>query len=103
MLTIKEAAVISAYTGYLIGDFSDFHEYCEGILERHIWSHEFEDKSIWNEIHEKSKKDFLEIEVEDSLRNRILNETIRFCAECPSVECCPEDECVLFRIEKIVE
>lgn len=25
------------------------------------------------------------------------------CIECPSRECCPEDECVLYRIEQIVE
>lgn len=34
--------------------------------------------------------------------DRILNEIFSFCEECPSHECCPEDECVLFRIEQIV-
>lgn len=25
-----------------------------------------------------------------------------FCNECPSKDCCPEAECILFRIEKIL-
>ena len=33
----------------------------------------------------------------------ILDETTSFCNECPSKDCCPEDECVLFRIEQIIE
>ena len=37
------------------------------------------------------------------LINAILNETTTFCEECGSREICPEDECVLYRIEKIVE
>lgn len=34
--------------------------------------------------------------------NDILKEIAIFCEECPSHECCPEDECVLYRIEKKV-
>lgn len=33
----------------------------------------------------------------------ILNETTTFCRdECSSREICPEDECILMRIEKII-
>ena len=33
----------------------------------------------------------------------IMNEISDFCGnECNSVMCCPEEECVLFRIEQIV-
>ena len=35
--------------------------------------------------------------------NKILNEITNFCEECGSREQCPEKECVLFRIEKIIE
>ena len=37
------------------------------------------------------------------LINAILNETTIFCEECGSRESCPEDGCVLYRIEQIVE
>lgn len=39
----------------------------------------------------------------DRIRVVILNETTRFCEECPSKENCPEEECVLYRIEQIIE
>lgn len=42
-------------------DFSDVHKYIEEKLGRPIWTHELADKSIWKEIKEKSKEDFLEI------------------------------------------
>ena len=41
--------------------------------------------------------------VTNKIRDEILNETTTFCEECGSREICPEDECVLYRIEKIVE
>ena len=34
--------------------------------------------------------------------NKILLEITEFCKYCSSNLCCPEDECVLFRIEQIV-
>ena len=33
----------------------------------------------------------------------ILNEIYNYCEECPFHECCPEYECVLFRIENIIK
>lgn len=33
---------------------------------------------------------------------KILDEITTFCSECASKECCPESDCVLFRIEQIV-
>ena len=33
----------------------------------------------------------------------ILNETTKFCQQWSSRENCPENECVLYRIEKIIE
>lgn len=35
------------------------------------------------------------------MKEKILNETTTFCNECESKECCPEEECVLYRIEQI--
>lgn len=37
------------------------------------------------------------------MKDKILNEISNFCAECSSRENCSEDECVLYRIERIVE
>jgi len=37
------------------------------------------------------------------MREKILYEITNFCEECPSHDCCPEEECVLYRIEKILD
>lgn len=60
-MTRREAIVVSAYTGYCMCDFSEVHEYIEKKLGRPVWTHEFADKSIWEEIREKTKPDFLKI------------------------------------------
>lgn len=39
----------------------------------------------------------------ERIRVLVLNETTTFCEECSSREDCPEEECVLYRIEQIVE
>lgn len=36
------------------------------------------------------------------MKKKILTEIANFCMECNSHSCCPEEDCVLFRIEKIV-
>ena len=36
------------------------------------------------------------------MKEKILNEIYDFCEGCQSHDCCPEDECVLYRIETIV-
>jgi hypothetical protein len=63
-MTKKEAAIVSAYTGILIGDFSQMHEYIEKLLERPVFTHELANKEVWNLIKEKSKSDFIGIEIE---------------------------------------
>lgn len=37
----------------------------------------------------------------NKLKESILNETTTFCNECASKDCCPENECVLYRIEQL--
>jgi len=37
------------------------------------------------------------------LKNKLLNETTTFCLSCNLREKCIEKECVIFRIEQIVE
>ena len=36
------------------------------------------------------------------MKNKILLEITEFCKGCNSNCCCPEDECILFRIEEIL-
>lgn len=36
------------------------------------------------------------------MNTKILKEITNFCRECSSHTCCPEEDCVLFRIEKLV-
>lgn len=56
---IHDMAVVSAYTGRLMGKFSDFHGYCEKLLGKPIWTHQFpqyadqiktESTSAWEEL-----------------------------------------------------
>ena len=68
-MTKREAAIISAYTGFLIGEFQDFHEYVEEILGRPIQTIEMISEDIWEQFHEKSLKDFQSIEVDDGKQN----------------------------------
>ena len=60
----KEAAIVSAYTGVLIGNFDDFHKYAEEILNRPVFTHEMARRDIWNTIKEKSRDDFLKINID---------------------------------------
>jgi len=60
-MTKYEGAVLSAFTGRMIGSFSEFHKYAEKIMERPIFTHEFASKQLEAEIKEKSKQDFLKI------------------------------------------
>ena len=61
-MTKNEAVIISAYTGYLLTDnFSDVHAFCEKLLGRPIFTHEFADSKLQAEIQEKTKPLVLEI------------------------------------------
>lgn len=37
------------------------------------------------------------------MTNKILTEITDYCGNCPSCKCCKEEECVLYRIERILE
>lgn len=58
-LTKEQAAILSAYTGFLCGPFADMAEYCERIMGQPIWTHEY--PALADEIREKAKPDFLAI------------------------------------------
>lgn len=58
-LTKEQAVVVSAYTGFLICDFGDMHEYIEKIMGRSVFTHEMGCEEVMLEIREAAKDDFL--------------------------------------------
>ena len=58
-MTKREAAIVSAYTGFLCGKFSDMHEYIEEVMGRPVWTHEIGANGFEEMIREKSKEDFV--------------------------------------------
>ena len=62
-MTKKEAAIVTAFTGKFLGDFSTFHGYVEEIMERPVFTHEMGDKKIAKEISDKARADFVGLEV----------------------------------------
>ncbi len=64
-MTKREAAIVSAYTGFLIGEFGDMHKYIEEVVGRPVWTHELGNRDVFNRIKELSRNDFLNIKVED--------------------------------------
>jgi len=60
-MTSREAAVLGAYTGVLMGSFSDMHRYVEEILERPVMIHELGNEYVEAEIKAASRSDFFDI------------------------------------------
>lgn len=58
-LTREQAAIISAYTGFLAGPFRDMHALAEAKLGRPVWTHEFATKTLNEELRAAVKADFL--------------------------------------------
>lgn len=62
-MTKREAAIVSAYTGFLIGDFDEMHKYIEEIMGRPVFTHELSIDLVIDEIRRKSKNDFINIKI----------------------------------------
>lgn len=75
-LTVNQAAVVGAYTGFLVGNFRDMHEYVERVMDRPVWTHEMGTEEIALQIREASKEDFLRLVPEnyDGPHSLSLNE-----------------------------
>jgi hypothetical protein len=58
-LTKEQAAIIGLYTGVSCGPFSDVHELAERVAGRPIWTHQFAEKALWEELKTKIKPEFL--------------------------------------------
>lgn len=62
-MTKQEAAIVAAYTGYLLGEFSDMHEYVEKIMGRPVFTHELGNKEVADQIKVMATADFIALEV----------------------------------------
>lgn len=61
-MTDRERAIVMAYTGYtMLKDekLKYFYKYLSEIMGRSIYTHELANSDIQEEIHEKSKADFI--------------------------------------------
>lgn len=76
-MTKREAAIVSAYTGYLIGEFSDFQAYAEEIMGRPIFTHDL--TRLGYELKEKSKKDFMSIKIEEGSPEWVYHAPKEYC------------------------
>ena len=55
----REGAIVSAYTGFLCGEFSDLHEYVEELFNGPVFTHQFGDKGFIEKLKKMSKDDFM--------------------------------------------
>jgi hypothetical protein len=60
-LTARQAAIVTAYTGVMAGNFPEFHKFAEEIVGNPIWTHQFASEKLVEAIKEKAKPYFLEI------------------------------------------
>lgn len=57
----REAAVISAYTGFLCCEFRTVHEYAEEVLGRPVFMHEFASEDFANMLKEAAWPEYSKI------------------------------------------
>lgn len=62
-MTKDEAAIVSAYTGVMLGKFSDMQKYAERVLGRPVWTHEFASEHVVDELKAATRPDFMALEV----------------------------------------
>jgi hypothetical protein len=58
-MTKREAAIVSARTGPLIGDLEDYRRYVETLLVRTVGDKDLKDMAVGFEIREQSHQDVL--------------------------------------------
>ena len=63
-MTKHEAAVISAFTGYMIGNFADMHEYAEQLFGERIFTHQFANEGFVAQFKKLATPDFMKINEE---------------------------------------
>jgi len=58
-LTKQQAAIVSAYTGFLVGKFSGMHEYVEKLMDRPVMTHELGSEEFAAEIKKAARPDYV--------------------------------------------
>lgn len=58
-MTDREKAIVTAYTGVLMLDWSKFHEWVEFFMDQPVFSHEFASPAFLGSLKEKVKPEFL--------------------------------------------
>lgn len=61
-LTLEQAITVSAFTGFLICDFSSLHEAIERKLGRPVFTHELADPDVREEIKSAFTADFIALQ-----------------------------------------
>jgi hypothetical protein len=62
-MTTREAAIVTIYTGILIGSFEEAQRYAEEVHGAPIFTHQFASKPFLKYLKKRAKKDFVSIEV----------------------------------------
>ena len=62
-MTRREAAIVTAYTGYFIGELGELYKYLSELIGRPVYTHEI--PAVRDKYHSKIKQDFVEMEVEE--------------------------------------
>ena len=57
----RECAIVSAYTGFLCGEFSGMHEYVEELFNGPVFTHQFGNKEFVERVKEMAKSDFVRL------------------------------------------
>jgi hypothetical protein len=60
-LTKEQAAILSAFTGIMMGSFSEMHGYAESKLGRPIFTHQFGSDGICDQLKDAARPDFVAI------------------------------------------
>ena len=58
-MTNRERAIVGAFTGVLMGEFSAMHEYIEEAVGRPVQASEMGTRAVADEIKEATRADFL--------------------------------------------
>jgi hypothetical protein len=61
MMTKREGAILSAFTGITCGPFCEMHALAEELLGRSVLTHEFANQALCDELKEKVRPLFVDI------------------------------------------
>lgn len=60
-MTKSEKLIVSAYTGVLMVDQKEFHQFAERVLKRPVQEYEFATLAIWEILKRKTQNKFMEL------------------------------------------